>query len=114
MLANPAMAVLDESTAETGSVGACALERAVDRAVDDRTAVIVAHRLTQVAIADSVVVLEDGRIVERGSHGDLRAAVGRYAAHWVAWAVPRPQQDDELVVALRTTSWARHVTDPAR
>ncbi|MFG1616539.1 ABC transporter ATP-binding protein [Nonomuraea wenchangensis] len=85
VLADPAVAVLDEATAEAGSVGARLLERAVERAVDGRTALIVAHRLTQAAAADSVVVMEDGRVVERGSHADLRAAGGRYAAHWSAW-----------------------------
>ncbi|MGA4990785.1 ABC transporter ATP-binding protein [Nonomuraea bangladeshensis] len=93
VLADPAVAVLDEATAEAGSVGARVLERAVERAVDGRTALIVAHRLTQAATADSVVVMEDGRVVERGSHEDLRAAGGRYAAHWSAWTDHRPHED---------------------
>ncbi|MEZ7127945.1 ABC transporter ATP-binding protein [Nonomuraea sp. AD125B] len=93
VLADPAVAVLDEATAEAGSVGARVLERAVERAVDGRTALIVAHRLTQAATADSVVVMEDGRVVERGSHDDLRAAGGRYAAHWSAWTDHRPRED---------------------
>ncbi|MEU6722251.1 ABC transporter ATP-binding protein [Nonomuraea wenchangensis] len=93
VLADPAVAVLDEATAEAGSVGARVLERAVERAVDGRTALIVAHRLTQAATADSVVVMEDGRVVERGPHADLRAAGGRYAAHWSAWTDHRPHED---------------------
>ncbi|MGW5161280.1 ABC transporter ATP-binding protein [Nonomuraea wenchangensis] len=93
VLADPAVAVLDEATAEAGSVGARVLERAVERAVDGRTALIVAHRLTQAAAADSVVVMEDGRVVERGPHADLRAAGGRYAAHWSAWTDHRPHED---------------------
>ncbi|MEV0627932.1 ABC transporter ATP-binding protein [Nonomuraea wenchangensis] len=96
VLADPAVAVLDEATAEAGSVGARLLERAVERAVDGRTALIVAHRLTQAAAADSVVVMEDGRVVERGSHADLRAAGGRYAAHWSAWTDHRPTPDGGL------------------
>ncbi|MEW9547321.1 ABC transporter ATP-binding protein [Nonomuraea sp. NPDC050783] len=90
VLADPAVAILDEATAEAGSAGARVLERAAERAVDGRAALIVAHRLTQAATADSVVVLEDGRVVERGPHADLRAAGGPYAAHWTAWSRHRP------------------------
>ncbi|SEH01168.1 ATP-binding cassette, subfamily C [Nonomuraea solani] len=85
VLADPPVAVLDEATAEAGSSGARILERAIESAIDGRTALIVAHRLTQAATADRVVVMEDGRVVERGSHEDLRAAGGRYATHWAAW-----------------------------
>ncbi|NDU71860.1 ATP-binding cassette domain-containing protein [Actinomadura sp. DSM 109109] len=85
ILADPPVAVLDEATAEAGSSGARELERAAGRALAGRTALIVAHRLTQAASADRVVVMEDGRIVECGAHEDLRAAGGRYAALWRAW-----------------------------
>ncbi|MFI6291477.1 ABC transporter ATP-binding protein [Nonomuraea sp. NPDC050790] len=86
VLADPALAVLDEATAEAGSTGARTLERAVERAVEGRTALIVAHRLTQAAGADRVVVMDGGRVVEDGSHDDLRQAGGRYAGHWAAWS----------------------------
>ncbi|MFD0687244.1 ABC transporter ATP-binding protein [Actinomadura fibrosa] len=89
VLADPPVAVLDEATAEAGSSGARALERAADRAVAGRTALVVAHRLTQAASADRVVVMEDGRVVESGTHDDLRAAGGRYAALWRAWSGTR-------------------------
>jgi ATP-binding cassette subfamily C protein len=51
----------------------------------------VAHRLTQAATADRVVVLDAGRVVETGTHDGLRAAGGRYAALWEAWAGTRQQ-----------------------
>ncbi|MEV0390133.1 ABC transporter ATP-binding protein [Nonomuraea sp. NPDC050643] len=95
VLADPPAAVLDEATAEAGSSGARVLERAIESAIDGRTALIVAHRLTQAASADHVVVMEDGRVVERGSHDDLRAAGGRYATHWAAWTDHRPEDAEK-------------------
>ncbi|WP_432041164.1 ABC transporter ATP-binding protein [Streptomyces cadmiisoli] len=89
ILADPPLVILDEATAEAGSAGARALEKAVARAVDGRTALIVAHRLSQAALADRVVVMEAGRVVESGTHDRLRAAGGRYAALWEAWSDTR-------------------------
>jgi ATP-binding cassette, subfamily C, bacterial len=89
VLADPPVAILDEATAEAGSAGARELEAAAERALAGRTAVVVAHRLTQAATADRVVVLEAGRVVEAGPHTELIAAGGRYAALWQAWASSR-------------------------
>lgn len=89
VLADPAVAVLDEATAEAGSAGARTLERAAAAALAGRTAVVIAHRLTQAATADRVVVLDKGRIVEAGRHDELVAAGGHYADLWSAWAAPR-------------------------
>ncbi|MDG4865667.1 hypothetical protein P8605_46715, partial [Streptomyces sp. T-3] len=58
-------------------------------ALDGRTALIVAHRLTQAASADRVVVLEHGRVVESGPHEELKDAGGPYAALWAAWSGKR-------------------------
>ncbi|MFC0531311.1 ABC transporter ATP-binding protein [Phytohabitans kaempferiae] len=85
-LADPAVAVLDEATAEAGSAGAQELDRAALAATAGRTTLIVAHRLTQALNADRVVVLDQGRIVEIGSHAELVAAGGRYSHLWHGWS----------------------------
>jgi ATP-binding cassette subfamily C protein len=90
VLADPPVAVLDEATADAGSAGARLLERAADRALEGRTGLVVAHRLTQAAAADRVVVPDAGRIVESGTHDELVAAGGVYAALWTAWSGRRP------------------------
>jgi ATP-binding cassette subfamily C protein len=93
VLADPPVVVLDEATAEAGSAGARVLERAAAAALAGRTALVVAHRLTQAAVADRVVVLDGGKVVETGSHADLLAARGRYADLWAAWSAARPRDD---------------------
>ncbi|MEV4642536.1 ABC transporter ATP-binding protein [Actinoplanes sp. NPDC049548] len=90
VLLDPAVAVLDEATAEAGSAGARALEDAAAAALRGRTALVVAHRLTQAAAADRVIVLEHGSIVESGPHAELVAAGGRYARLWAAWESRTP------------------------
>ncbi|WP_344296319.1 ABC transporter ATP-binding protein, partial [Streptomyces synnematoformans] len=89
VLADPPVAVLDEATAEAGSLGARRLEEAAERALEGRTALVVAHRLSQAAAADRVVVMEEGRVAESGTHDELRAAAGPYAALWQAWSAGR-------------------------
>ncbi|MDD7940443.1 ABC transporter transmembrane domain-containing protein [Actinomycetospora lutea] len=89
VLADPAVAVLDEATAEAGSAGARVLEAAADRALRGRTALVVAHRLTQAAAADAIAVLDAGVLVEHGTHEELLAADGRYAELWAAARLDR-------------------------
>jgi ATP-binding cassette subfamily C protein len=85
VLTGPAVAVLDEATAEAGSAGARALEESARAATAGRTTLIVAHRLTQAQLADRVLVLDDGRVVETGTHDGLVSAGGRYAELWRSW-----------------------------
>ena len=75
VLADPDIAILDEATAEAGSAGARVLEAAAERALRGRTAIVIAHRLTQAVTADRVVVMDKGRVVEVGS--TCRADQGR-------------------------------------
>jgi ABC-type multidrug transport system fused ATPase/permease subunit len=86
LLADPTVVVLDEATAESGSAGARSLERAAAAVTEGRTSLTIAHRLTQAVDADEIVVMDAGRVVERGTHEELVAAGGTYAGLWAAWS----------------------------
>lgn len=85
LLAAPDLAILDEATAEAGSSHAGQLDRAAAAVLADRTAVVIAHRLSQAVTCDRIVVMDAGRIIEEGTHTDLVAADGMYASLWRAW-----------------------------
>ncbi|HEU4426657.1 MAG TPA: ABC transporter ATP-binding protein [Pilimelia sp.] len=78
LLARPRVVVLDEATAHLDSTSEAAVQAALTEALAGRTAVVIAHRLSTVRAADLILVIEDGRVVERGTHADLLAAGGRY------------------------------------
>jgi ABC-type multidrug transport system fused ATPase/permease subunit len=83
LLARPRVVVLDEATAALDSTSEVAVQEALTEALRDpeagRTAVVIAHRLSTIRAADEILVVEDGRIVERGDHGALLGLRGRYA-----------------------------------
>jgi ATP-binding cassette subfamily C protein len=86
VLGEPWFVVMDEATAEAGSAGARVLERAAEAAMRGRTVLVVAHRLTQATLADRILVMHEGKIVEEGTHDRLLALDGRYAELWRAWS----------------------------
>ncbi|MBB2941018.1 ABC-type multidrug transport system fused ATPase/permease subunit [Actinoplanes lutulentus] len=78
LLAKPRVVVLDEATAHLDSTSELAVQEALGEALAGRTAVVIAHRLSTVRAADQILVIEGGKVVERGTHTELLAAGGRY------------------------------------
>ena len=74
LLAKPRVVILDEATAHLDSESEAAVQEALAAALDGRTALVIAHRLSTVRAADAILVIEDGRVVERGTHAELLAA----------------------------------------
>ena len=79
LLKGPRLVVLDEATAHLDSESEVAVQRALDAALEGRTALVIAHRLSTVRHADVILVLDAGRIVERGTHAELLRSGGLYA-----------------------------------
>jgi ATP-binding cassette subfamily B protein len=84
-LADPAVLILDEATASLDIPSERLVQEGLTTLLADRTAVIIAHRLSTVAIADRVLVMEGGRIVEDGAPADLIAGTGRFSKLHAAW-----------------------------
>jgi ATP-binding cassette subfamily B protein len=91
LLKNPAILIFDEATSALDSQSEKSIQAELDRIQVGRTTLIIAHRLSTVMNADQILVMDAGRILERGRHGELLAAGGYYAQMW------RLQQEERKV-----------------
>lgn len=82
LLRNPPLVILDEATSSVDTITEKQIQQALDNLVQDRTVLVIAHRLSTVRQADQIVVLDQGRILEKGAHAELLESGGHYAELW--------------------------------
>ena len=90
LLKNPPLLIFDEATSSLDSRTEKAIQASIDAAARGRTTLVIAHRLSTVMNADQILVMDGGRIIERGTHAELIDAAGRYARMWAL----QQQEDD--------------------
>ena len=82
LLKNPPILIFDEATSALDSANERAIQEELKSAARNKTTLVIAHRLSTVADAHQILVMAEGRIVERGKHAELLARAGRYAEMW--------------------------------
>ncbi|KOX93381.1 multidrug ABC transporter ATPase [Haloarcula rubripromontorii] len=97
ILKDPEILILDEATSDVDTETEMLIQRSLDDLTADRTTFAIAHRLSTVKDADTILVVEDGRIVERGTHDQLLAADGLYANLWAVQAGEIDELPEEFV-----------------
>ncbi|MFJ6656765.1 ABC transporter ATP-binding protein [Streptomyces sp. NPDC091377] len=113
LLKSPPVVILDEATAHLDSESEAAIQRALETALSGRTSLVIAHRLSTILEADQILVLENGRIRERGTHGELLDAEGLYSelyrTQFATQGVNgRPRRDEHRLPRPRITKSEGH------
>ena len=95
LLKDPTIVILDEATSHLDSESELAIQEALDEILRDRTAIVIAHRLSTIVGADRILVVDDGRIVETGTHAELLARGGLYSELYRTQIGRTPHDDRE-------------------
>jgi len=93
LVKNPPILILDEATSALDSRTEEAIQATLDGAAEGRTTIIIAHRLSTIVGADQIAVLDEGRVAERGTHGELLAKGGLYAELWARQAAEKALEE---------------------
>jgi ATP-binding cassette subfamily B protein len=99
LVARPRVVILDEATAHLDSTSEAAVQAALATALAGRTALVIAHRLSTIRNADLILVIEDGKVAERGTHEFLLARQGRYAELYDTQFAPKAEGEETVEVA---------------